>query len=93
MTLPASVRSSVLEVVQRLRDPMREVEVTSVGFLILDAMTDLRPGEGAVVLNALRLALDLPPVPGSIARWASGKSRDEVAEALEAVATSDDAGR
>jgi hypothetical protein len=87
MTLPPPVRAAVLEVVRRLRDPMRECHVDSVGFMILEAMPEgaVRPGKfGAnAVLAEVRWALNLPSRYGSIHQWARGKSREEVAQALE----------
>lgn len=92
MTLSPPVRSAVLEVVRRLRDPERVCHVDSIGAMTLE-MLDLNPtnvAQRAATRESLRLALNLPPVPGSLARWARGKSRQEVAEALERVATSEE---
>lgn len=88
MTLPPPVRAAVLEVAQRLRDSARDCHPHMVGSMVLDAMHTVLAGQRHAVLDSLRLALGLPPVPGSLARWASGKSREEVAAALERVATS-----
>lgn len=90
MTLPPPVRAAVLEVVRRLRDPMRECHVDNVGFMVVKALPDsvgLRSVTYAAALDALRLSLGLSAVPGSLARWARGKSREEVAQALERIAT------
>lgn len=86
MTLPSPVRSAVLEVVRRLRDPMRECHVDNVGYMVCATLPEsigMRHITYAAALDALRLALNLSPVPGSLARWARGKSREEVAKALE----------
>lgn len=88
MNLSPPVRAAVLEVVRRLRDPTREPLVGSVGFMILDAMPPADIHSKHAVLEALRLSLGLSPVPGSLARWAHGKPREEVAKGLERVATS-----
>jgi hypothetical protein len=87
MILSPPVRDAVLEVVRRLRDPMRECYVDKVGSMVLDAMVGNGPGQRHAALEALRLALGLSIVPGSLARWARGKSREEVAAALEKIAT------
>lgn len=86
MILSPPVRSAVLEVVRRLRDPMRECHVDSIGSMVLDSMPHANSSSRAAVLELLRLALGLPPIPGSLARWARGKSREEVAQELERVA-------
>lgn len=91
MILPPPVCAAVLEVVRRLRDPMRECHVDNVGRMALEAMESapyIAAVQRSATLNALRLALGLSPVPGSLARWASGKSREEVTQALEKAATS-----
>jgi hypothetical protein len=90
MTLPPPVRAAVLEVAARLRDPMRECHVDSISSMVTGAMRDMRdagPVKVEAALNALRISLGLPIVHGSLARWARGKSREEVAAALEQVAT------
>jgi hypothetical protein len=89
MILPPPVRAAVTEVAQRLRDPMRECHVDTVGWLVLSAMPTVDARQRHAVLEALRIALGLSLVPGSLARWAKGKSREEVAKALEKVATSE----
>jgi hypothetical protein len=89
MTLPPPVRAAVTEVAQRLRDPMRECHVDTVGWMVLAAMPTVDARQRHAVLEALRIALGLSLVPGSLARWAKGKSREEVAKALEKVATSE----
>lgn len=86
MTLPPPVRAAVLEVVRLLRDPMRECHVDSVGVMVLDSMPHTNPVQRSATLDILRLSLGLSPIPGSLARWAQGKSREEVAQALERVA-------
>lgn len=89
MTLPPFVRFAVLEVVRRLRDPMRECHVDSIGAMVVGALPyahSRTPIVHGAVLESLRLALGMPPIPGSLARWAQGKSREEVAQALERVA-------
>lgn len=91
MTLSPPVRSAVLEVVRRLRDSERHLHTDSIGWMIVDDLgleayrdTVMRP------LEQVRAALGLPQYEiGSLARWARGKSREEVAEALERVATSE----
>lgn len=93
MTLSPPVRSAVLEVVRRLRDPMRECHVDSIGAMVLSAMGCAGAIRHHEALESLRLALGLSAVPGSLARWARGKSREEVAQALERVATSQDSER
>lgn len=93
MTLPPPVRHAVLEVVRRLRDPMRECHVDSIVSMVLAALRYDDAIRSEAVLNALRVALGRSPVPGSLARWARGKSREEAAQALERVATSESSER
>lgn len=86
MILPPPVRAAVLEVVRHLRNPERECHVDNVGHMVLYALPRNEAHHSvtyAATLDALRLALGLSPVPGSLARWAKGKSREEVAKALE----------
>jgi hypothetical protein len=88
MTLSPPVRTAVLEVVRRLRDPECVCHVDNVGFMLLDAMPNPYPRSRHAALESLRLALGLDTIPGSLARWARGKSREEIAKALDRVATS-----
>lgn len=88
MNLSPPVRAAVLEVVRRLRSPEREATPEAVGAYIrcqfahnLDASWALREVRAALGLDESDLA--------SIPRWARGKSREEVAAALERVATSE----
>ena len=89
MTLSPPVRTAVLEVVRRLRDPERHLRTDSVGWMIVDelgpcAYRDTRH----TPLTQVRKALGVAHGAESLAQWARGKSREEVAEALERVATS-----
>lgn len=94
MTLSPPVRAAVLEVVRRLRDPDRHLHMDSVGWMIVDelgleAYRDTAKSPLAQVREALGISNGL----GSLALWARGTSREEVAEALERVATSAGRGR
>ena len=87
MTLSPPVRAAVLEVVRLLRDPERHIHVDSIGWLIVDELgleayrdTAMRP------LEQVRAALGLPSIPGALEGWARGKTREEVAQALERLA-------
>lgn len=84
MNLSPPVRSAVLEVVRRLRDPTRECHVDSVGFMVLDALGRAATSPSLSPLGEVRAALGLNSGLGTLARWARGKSREEVAQALEA---------
>lgn len=79
--LSPATRAAVLEVVLRLRDPMLDVRTESVGSAIRYASSDF----GISHVRDVRAALGLGG-PGSLARWGSGKSREEVAQALEEIA-------
>lgn len=83
MSLSTATRDAVLEVVKRLRDPMLSVSVDSIGWEIC---WEFR-GSMLSKLDEVRAALGVHG-PGSISNWARGKSREEVAEALERIATS-----
>jgi hypothetical protein len=89
MTLSPPVRSAVLEVVRLLRDPERHLHTDSIGWMIVDELgIDAYRDTARSPLEQVRAALGLSPIlPGSLARWARGKSREEVAQALENVAT------
>lgn len=87
MTLSPPVRAAVLEVVRRLRDPMRDVRTDSIGFMILDAMGRSATSPSLSPLGDVREALGLHNGLSTLATWARGKSREEVAQALERVAT------
>jgi hypothetical protein len=88
MTLSPVVCAAARKVAAHLRDPIRESRHRLVGSMMVDAMPSLNAVQRHAMLDSLRLALGLSPVPGNLARWATGKSREEVAAALEQVATS-----
>jgi hypothetical protein len=88
MILSPPVRSAVLEVVRQLRDPDRHMNTDSIGWMIacelgLEAYRDTV----TTPLAQIREALGVSNGTGSLAHWARGKSRAEVARALEAIAT------
>lgn len=95
MTLSPPVRSAVLEVVRQLRQPERHLPTDSIGWMIVDELgRDAYRDTAIHPLAQVREALGLPREEhGSLARWARGKSRAEVAQALEAVATYPGPGR
>jgi len=80
VSLSPATRTAVLEVVKRLRDPMRAVHVDSTGWEVMAACN-----ETMSAVNEVRCALGVCG-PGSISKWAHGKSREEVADALERLA-------
>jgi len=84
MTLSHATRNAVLEVVRRLRDPMLIIHVDSIGYEILWAHV----GPPRVALDEVRAALGMEG-KCALANWARGKSREEVAKALERIATSE----
>lgn len=86
MTLPHPLRSAVLEVVRRLRAPDSDAQPVSIGPMVLEAMAPMESAQQHAVFDTLRLSLGLSAIPGSLARWARGKSREEVAQALERIA-------
>lgn len=89
MTLSPPVRSAVLEVVRQLRDTDQRLHTDAVGWMIVDELgLDAYRDTAKSPLAQVREALGISNGLGSLAIWARGKSREEVAQALELVATS-----
>jgi hypothetical protein len=94
MTLSPTVRSAVLEVVRQLRDPDRHMNTDSIGWMIVDELgLDAYRDTAMSPLAQVREALGVSNGAGSLAAWARGKSREEVAQELERIATSPDPAR
>lgn len=91
MTLSPPVRAAVLEVVRQLRDPWRHLSsMDSIGWMIVDECgLDAYRDTALSPLAQVRAALGISNGAGSLAVWARGKSREEVAQALEKAATSE----
>lgn len=89
MSLSPATREAVLEVVKRLRDPMRSVAVDSLGWEVYASQSARRSRlrSRSQIRAELRSALGVSGI-SSLADWTRGKSREEVAEALERIATS-----
>lgn len=86
MTLSPPVRAAVLEVVRRLRDPKREATPEAVGAYVRCQLAYNADATWALREVRSGLGFDENDV-ASIPRWARGKSREEVAQALEKIAT------